>query len=61
MAFNDYMDIAHRVTGAVPEKTSAADHSNQVDVGLEMARRQAEKPAVEAAKIPPMGATPLAN
>jgi len=61
MSVNDYIEIAQKATGTVPDKAPSADHTAQLGVGLDYAKRQAERPAQEAPQIPPLGATPLAN
>ena len=61
MDVNRYIDIAQNAAKGTLEKSSSVDHSAQVGIGMEIAKRQAEKPAVEIPKIPPLGVVPLAN
>lgn len=61
MSVNDYMKIAQDVTGTLPEVGAVRDRSEQVNLGMDFAKRQAEKAAPESPKIPSMGAVPLAN
>jgi hypothetical protein len=61
---NDYIDIAKKVEGSKSETPAAiptTDHSAQVNIALDMARRQAEKPAPVEKPIPPLGTMPIPN
>jgi len=63
MGVNDYIEIAQKVSGPTPDTAPRSDHTSQVNFGMGFAARQAERAEtpVEAPKIPPLGATPLAN
>lgn len=61
MGLNDYKDIADKLTGQRPDVAPSVDRTEQVNLGLDFAKRQAERQAPEQKPIPPMGATPLAN
>ena len=61
MSVNNYIDIAHKVTGAKSSEAANMDRSEQVNVGLDYARRQAEKQPPQDEKIPSLGAVPFAN
>lgn len=61
MGLNDYINIADKITGTQPPEQPPVNRSEQVNVGLEFAKRQSERQAPEQTKIPPMGTTPLAN
>ena len=61
MGINDFIDIAQSIAGTAPDVKPAGDHTEQVNLGMDFAKRQAERQPVEAPKIPSMGATPLAN
>lgn len=61
MSINDYADIANKFTGTQPEHAPTVDRTEQVQVGLDFAKRQAEKPTVVEPKIPTMGGYPVAN
>lgn len=62
MSLNDYLDIQNTVLpGPPPQEAPKANHSQQVNIGLEFAKRQAEKVAPEQKPIPSAGATPVAN
>lgn len=61
MGVNDYIELAQSIAGAAPDVKPAGDHTEQVSLGMDFAKRQAERQPIEAPKIPPMGAVPFAN
>jgi len=62
MALNDYLDIQSTMVPETPPKAvPQVDRSQQVNIGLEFAKRQAEKTAPEQKPIPSAGAAPIAN
>ena len=61
MSVNDYIAVATGITGPAPTSLPNADYTAQVSIGLDFAKRQAEKTPVEVGKIPSLGAVPLAN
>lgn len=61
MALNDYLEIQTQIAPAQATHEPKVDRSEQVNVGLEYAKRQAEKPVPEQKPIPSAGAIPLPN
>jgi hypothetical protein len=61
MELNHYIDLQKKVSGEQPEPTEpSVDHSSATNVALDMAKRQAEKPAAPT-EIPSVGAPPVPN
>lgn len=62
MALNDWLEIQNKVAPPAPPKEApTVNRSEQVNIGLEFAKRQAEKPAVEQKPIPSAGAVAIPN
>lgn len=61
MNLNDFVGIAQQVAPGQAHEQPVVDRTEQVNVGMEFAKRQSEKTQVEAPKIPTMGTTPVAN
>ncbi len=61
MDVNAFVDIAKKVTGDKPAVAPTVDHSAATTIALDMAKRQAEKPAAEDKPIPTLGTMPIPN
>jgi hypothetical protein len=62
MALNDYLEIQQAIIPpAPPKEIPQVNRSEQVSIGLEFAKRQAEKVTPEQKPIPSAGAAPIAN
>lgn len=61
MALNDYLDIQTQVAPAQAVKEPKIDRDDQVHIGLEYAKRQAETPVPEQKPIPSVGAVAIPN
>ena len=61
MALNDYINIQTAVAPAQAPQEPKVDRNEQVNIGLEYAKRQAETPAPEQKPIPTAGAIPIPN
>ena len=61
MALNDFVDIQAHIAPAQVAHEPTVDRHEQVNIGLEYAKRQAETPAPEQKPIPSAGAIPIPN
>ena len=58
---NDYINIASRFAKIDRDSTPSVDRSEQVNIALDFARRQAEKQSTDSKPIPTLGVMPVPN
>jgi len=62
MDLNSFIDLQAKLAGQVaPAETPTVDHSDGVNLALDMAKRKGEAPKPEEPKIPSAGAAPVPN